>query len=136
MRATARVKWRFQRSADVVSLRDEFEIFRCENRSVIPQNPPILSLRGGRTHAPDVAIFDETIRHSGTKYGKSRTRCRQKGQTSLDNMAGSFLFCILSVLPCFATECHASGFKIATAALRPRNDIIDGFCGKIGQFSY
>ena len=25
-------------------------------------------------------------------------------------------------LPCFATGCHAFGFKIATAALRPRND--------------
>ena len=27
------------------------------------------------------------------------------------------------VLPCFATGYHASYFKIATAALRPRNDI-------------
>ena len=26
------------------------------------------------------------------------------------------------VLPCFATGCHTSNFKIATAALRPRND--------------
>ena len=26
------------------------------------------------------------------------------------------------VLPCFATGCHASNFKIATAAMRPRND--------------
>ena len=26
------------------------------------------------------------------------------------------------VLPCFATGCHAFGLKIATAALRPRND--------------
>ncbi len=26
------------------------------------------------------------------------------------------------VLPCLATECHAFGFKIATAAMRPRND--------------
>ena len=25
-------------------------------------------------------------------------------------------------LPCFATGCHAFGLKIATAALRPRND--------------
>ena len=32
------------------------------------------------------------------------------------------------VLPCFATGCHASNFKIATAALRPRNDT------KIGTF--
>ena len=29
-------------------------------------------------------------------------------------------FCF--VLPCFATGCHAFGFKIATAAMRPRND--------------
>ena len=26
------------------------------------------------------------------------------------------------VLPCLATECHAFGLKIATAALQPRND--------------
>ncbi len=26
------------------------------------------------------------------------------------------------VLPCLATECHAFGLKIATAAMRPRND--------------
>ena len=26
------------------------------------------------------------------------------------------------VLPCFATGCHTYNFKIATAALRPRND--------------
>jgi len=26
------------------------------------------------------------------------------------------------VLPCFATGCHTFGFKIATAAVRPRND--------------
>ena len=32
--------------------------------------------------------------------------------------------CIVSrfVLPCFATGCHTFNFKIATAALRPRND--------------
>jgi len=30
------------------------------------------------------------------------------------------LFCY--VLPCFATGCHTFTFKIATAALRPRND--------------
>ena len=33
------------------------------------------------------------------------------------------------VLPCFATGCHAFGLKIATAALRPRNDInLERFC--------
>ena len=31
-----------------------------------------------------------------------------------------FSFCF--VLPCFAMGCHAFGLKIATAALRPRND--------------
>ena len=30
------------------------------------------------------------------------------------------------VLPCFATGCHASNFKIATAALWPRNDTESG----------
>ena len=32
----------------------------------------------------------------------------------------SIPFCF--VLPCFAAGCHTFGFKIATAALRPRND--------------
>ena len=33
------------------------------------------------------------------------------------------------VLPCFGAGCHASNFKIATAALRPRNDTKSGrFC--------
>ena len=32
-------------------------------------------------------------------------------------------------LPCFATGCHAFGLKIATAALRPRNDKdLERFC--------
>ena len=34
------------------------------------------------------------------------------------------------VLPCFATGCHTFTFKIATAALRPRNDT------KIGMFLF
>ena len=48
MRACARVKWRFRRSAVVVPRRDGFETIRSENRFVSQQNLPILSLRGGR----------------------------------------------------------------------------------------
>ena len=58
-------------SADVVLLRNGFQSFRSKSRSVIPQNPSIMSLRGGRTHAPDAAIFNETIRHPGTKCRKT-----------------------------------------------------------------
>ena len=44
-------------------------------------------------------------------------------------------FCF--VLPCFATGCHASNFKIATAALRPRNDTETGrFCLENGRFLF
>ena len=39
------------------------------------------------------------------------------------------------VLPCFATGCHASNLKIATAALRPRNGTKNGrFCNKTYHF--
>ena len=39
-------------------------------------------------------------------------------------------------LPCFATGCHAYNFKIATAALRPRNDTnLNRFHFGNGRFS-
>ena len=43
------------------------------------------------------------------------------------NDAADLMFFVISipfcyVLPCFATECRTFNFKIATAALRPRND--------------
>ena len=53
------------------------------------------------------------------------------------NEAANLLFFVIGlpscfVLPCFATGCHAFGLKIATAALRPRNDTKIGmFWGKI-----
>ena len=44
-------------------------------------------------------------------------------------------FCF--VLPCFATGCHTSNFKIATAALRPRKDTkIGTFLFENGRFSF
>ena len=45
------------------------------------------------------------------------------------------LFCF--VLPCFALGCHTFNFKIATAALRPRNDTKSGrFLFEKGRFSF
>ena len=41
------------------------------------------------------------------------------------------------VLPYFATGCHASNFKIATAALRPRNDAeLERFYLENGRFLF
>ena len=41
------------------------------------------------------------------------------------------------VLPCFGAGYHASNFKIATAALRPRNDTKSGrFCLENGRFLF
>ena len=41
------------------------------------------------------------------------------------------------VLPCFATGCHTFGLKIATAALRPRNDTnLKRFCFENGRFCF
>ena len=53
-----------------------FRSFRSGNCSVFPQNLPNLSLRGGRIFAPDAAIFDGTICHSGTNYG-----CAERNKT-------------------------------------------------------
>ena len=44
-------------------------------------------------------------------------------------------FCF--VLPCFVPGCHTFGLKIATAALRPRNDTKSGrFCLENGRFLF
>ena len=44
-------------------------------------------------------------------------------------------FCF--VLPCFVPGCHTSNFKIATAALRPRNDTnLERFYLENGRFSF
>ena len=59
-----------------------FQSFRSGNCSVFPQNPPDLSLRGGRIFAPDAAIFDGTICHPGTNYGcakRNRTINKERG---------------------------------------------------------
>ena len=41
------------------------------------------------------------------------------------------------VRPCFATGCHTFGFKIATAALRPRNDTeLERFYLDNGRFAF
>ena len=41
----------------------------------------------------------------------------------------------LAGAPCFAKECHTFGFKIATAAGRPRNDTkLERFCLENGRF--
>ena len=47
----------------------------------------------------------------------------------------SIPFCY--VLPCFVPGCHAFGLKIATAALRPRNDTkLERFCLENRRFSF
>ena len=54
------------------SLRIVFRMLRFGNCSVFPQNPPDLSLRGGRILAPDVAILKSKGWDSGTKYASTR----------------------------------------------------------------
>ena len=55
-----------------VSLRIVFQMLRFGNCSVFPQNPPDLSLRGGRILAPDVAILKSKGWDPGTKYASTR----------------------------------------------------------------
>ena len=85
-----------------------------------------------RARAPDAAIFNKTICHPEANYGcaeRNRTinKERESGmKQGIHVFVIGIPFCF--VLPCFATGCHASNFKIATAALRPRNDT------KLGRF--
>ena len=86
-----------------------------------------MSLRGGHIFAPDAAIFDGTICHPVTNYGRAERNKALEGGARKRNDAAIPMFFVIGisscfVLPCFATGCHASNFKIATAALRPRND--------------
>jgi len=80
-------------------------------RSVFSPTDPVIARRA---RAPDAAIFNDAICHSVTNYGRAE-RC---------SISHFFVIGISScfVLPCFATGCYAFGFKIATAAVRPRND--------------
>ena len=85
---------------------------------------PISIVIARRARAPDAAIFNEAICHSVTKYVRAE-RC---------SIVISIPFCY--VLPCFATGCHTIDFKIATAALRPRNDTkLRRFWVKIAYFA-
>ena len=54
---------------------------------------------------------------------------------SLHNLAGLPL-CRTPFRPGIVPGYHAFGFKIATAALRPRNDKSGGFYGTIRTFSF
>ena len=81
----------------------------------------------GAAFAPDAAIFDGTICHPGTNYGCAERNRTLEGRARKRSEAANPMFFVIGlpscfVLPCFATGCHAFGLKIATAALRPRND--------------
>ena len=96
---------------------------------------PTDSVIARRARAPDAAIFNESICHRVTNYGCAERNRTLKWRERTQNDAANLLFFVISIpfcfaLPCFATGCHAFGFKIATAALRPRNDT------KIGMFLF
>ena len=76
-------------------------------------SPPILSLRGGRVRPTRQSLTMRFVIPKRNMVGR--------------NVAADLMFFVISipfcyVLPCFATGCHTFTFKIATAALRPRND--------------
>ena len=80
-----------------------------------------------RARAPDAAIFNRTICHSVANYGCTERNRTLKERERKRNEAANLMFFVIGisscfVLPCFATGCHTFNFKIATAALRPRND--------------
>ncbi len=76
---------------------------------------------------PDAAIFNDAICHPVTKYGCAERNRTLEGRERKQNEAANPMFFGIGlpscfVLPCFATGCHTFGLKIATAAMRPRND--------------
>ena len=78
---------------------------------------PILSLRGGRARPTRQSLTMRFVIPQRAMAGR--------------NDAAYLMFFVIGissclVLPCFATGCHTSNFKIATAALRPRNDTKSG----------
>ena len=116
----------FMRPFCAVLPRIVFQTFRSKNCSVFPKNLPDLSLRGGGIFCArrgnlkrnDLSSRNE-IWLDGTKQNPERKRKR--------NEAANLMFFVIGLpscfpLPCFATGCHTFGLKIATAALRPRND--------------
>jgi hypothetical protein len=69
-----------------------FQTFRSGNCSVFPQNPPNLSLRGGRIFAPDAAIFNGSICHSVTNYGCAERNRTLEGRERKQNNAAIPMF--------------------------------------------
>ena len=75
-----------------------------------------------RASAPDAAIFNETICHSETNYGRAERNKALEGRARKQNEAANLMFFMIGlpscfVLPCFGAGCHTSNFKIA-ASLR------------------
>ena len=105
-----------------VSLRIVFQTFRSGNCSVFRKTYQICHCeerqRRGNLKRNETASRNE-IWLDGTKQNLERKRKR--------NEAANLMFFVIGLpscfpLPCFATGCHTFGLKIATAALRPRND--------------
>ena len=103
---------------------------------------PIDSVIARRARAPDAAIFNESTCHPVTNYGCAERNRTLKWRERTRNDAANLLFFVISipfcfVLPCFATGCHTFTFKIATAAVRPRNDTkLRRFYLENGRFSF
>ena len=95
-----------------------------------------------RARAPDAAIFNDAICHSVTNYGRAERNRTLKWRERMRNDAANLLFFAIGisscfVFPCFGAGCYTFDFKIATAALRPRNDTKSGrFCLENRRFLF
>ena len=91
---------------------------------------------------PDAAIFNDAICHPVTKYRYAERNRTLEGRERKQNESANPMFFGIGlpscfVLPCFATGCHTFGLKIATAAMRPRNDTnLERFSLENGRFSF
>ena len=115
-----------------------FQTFRSGNCSVSPQNPPDLSLRGGRVRPTRQSLTERFAIPKRTMVARNETKpWKEERGSKMKQGIHVFVTELPScfVLPCFATGCHAFGFQIATAALRPCNDTKNGrFCNKTYHF--
>ena len=110
-----------------VSLRIVFQTFRSGICSVFPQNPPDLSLRGGRNFCARRGNLKRSNLPFRNELWLRRTKQSLEIKKEEARQRSESMFFVIGlpscfVLPCFATGCHTSNFQIATAALRPRND--------------
>ena len=98
-----------------------------------------MSLRGGRVRPTRQSLTERR----GIPERNTENRNETESEIKRENSTGSIIRLVVPILgvisrfalPCLAAGCHTLNFKIATAALRPRNDKTGEFYGSMARFS-